>query len=247
MASNDDDQQSPFARPGFLIAAVIVVLVIVAGVFLGVTATQKEPESEAATPPPSNTASVQASESPEPGPNDSVCELPGESLSGTVSTAPESEWAYEITTAYPTSPEFGPGETSADEVRYCFQRSPEGALFAAANGLVQGSGPASSAWVNYFVAADAPNRNELVGAVGANGSPDGRLSIEGFKILNYDGNSARIDLAARGTGSAGTVYVSVVYDLVWQNGDWKLSPQDVSNPLRLSQIPDLAGYVTWRE
>lgn len=248
MASDDEDQHSPFLKPGFLVAAVIVALVVVAGVVLGiVNATQDEPESNAATPPPSISSAVPTPTQAAAKGEESVCDLPGEVLSGTVSVSPDASWEYQDTIAFPVSAEFGPGETSSDAVRYCFQRSPEGALFAAANGLVQGSGSASAAWINYFLADDALNRQELVEEVGAGAPPDARLNLEGFKVLSYDGSAARIDLAARGTGSGQSVYVSVVYDLVWQDGDWKLSPQNSSNPLRMAQIPDLAGYVTWRE
>ena len=31
------------------------------------------------------------------------------------------------------------------------------------------------------------------------------------------------------------------------DGDWKLLPQDLSNPLRLAEIPDTAGYIAWGE
>lgn len=248
MASDDEDQQSAFAKPGFLVAAVIVALVVVAGVILGiVNATREEPESNAAVPPPSTTSATPTPKQTEAVGKGSVCDLPGESLSGTVSVPPEAVWEYQDTIAFPVSGEFGPGTTNADSVRYCFQRSPEGALFAAANGLAQGSGSSSAEWIDYFLADDALNRQELVDEVGAGAPSDARLSLEGFKVLKYDGNTARVDLAARGTGSGQSVYVSVVYDLVWQDGDWKLSPQDSSNPLRMAQIPDLAGYVTWRE
>lgn len=248
MASEDEDQQSPFAKPGFLVAAVIVALVVVAGVILGiVNATQDDPESNAATPSPSTTSTRPTPTQTEAADKGSICDLPGESLSGTVSVPPETVWEYQDTIAFPTSAEFGPSETSTDSVRYCFQRSPEGALFAAANALVQGSGPSSAAWIEYFLANDALNRQDLVEEVGQGAAPDTRLNLEGFKVLSYDGSAARVDIAARGTGSGQSVYVSVVYHLVWQDGDWKLSPQDSSNPLRMAQIPDLAGYVTWRE
>lgn len=250
MASDDENQQSPFAKPGFLISAVVVVLVVVAGVFLGImNATRDEPESDAATPAPSSATSP-----PTTGPADmpsdgSVCNLVGESLSGTLATAPETKWEYQDTFAYPTSPEFGPSETNAESVRHCFQRSPEGALFAAANAVAQSSGPGSVAWINYFLSEKTVGRDELLTdlAPSSGRSPDMRFSIEGFKILAYDGSMARVELAGRLAASGETSYISIVYDLVWENGDWKLLPQDSPNPLRLAQIPDLAGYVLWRE
>ncbi|MFJ2509562.1 hypothetical protein [Arthrobacter citreus] len=250
MASDDENQQSPFAKPGFLISAVIVVLVVVAGVFLGImNATRDDPESDAATPAPSSATPTPTSEPVDMPSGDSICNLAGESLSGTLSTAPETTWEYQDTFAYPTSPEFGPGETNAESVRYCFQRSPEGALFAAANAAVQSSGPASVEWMNYFLADETANRQELLTDLepSAGVPPDMRMSIDGFKFLSYDGNNTRIDLGSRIATSGETIYMSAVYDLVWENGDWKLLPQDSTNPLRVAQIPDLAGYVSWRE
>ena len=250
MASDDENQQSPFAKPGFLISAVIVVLVVVAGVFLGImNATRDEPESDAATPAPSSATPTPTTEPADMPSGGSVCNLAGESLSGTLSTAPETTWEYQDTLAYPTSPEFGPGETNAESVRYCFQQSPEGALFAAANAVAQSSGPGSVAWINYFLSEKTVGRDELLTDLtpSSGRAPDTRFSIEGFKILAYDGSTARVELAGRAAASGQTTYISIVYDLVWENGDWKLLPQDSPNPLRLAQIPDLAGYVLWRE
>ena len=249
MASDDENQQTPFAKPGFLISSVIVVLVVVAGVFLGImNAARDEPESDAATPAPSSATPTPTTEPVDIPSGNSVCNLAGESLSGTLATAPEATWEYQDTLAYPTSPEFGPAETDQDSVRYCFQRSPEGALFAAANAAVQSSGPASGSWISYFLSEKTVGRQELLTDIAPSTGtpPDMRLSIEGFKVLAYDGSNARIDLAARIAASGETSYMSTIYDLVWEDGDWKLLPQNSSNPLRFAQIPDLAGYVPWR-
>jgi hypothetical protein len=81
----------------------------------------------------------------------SVCGLEGEKLSGTVTTAPAAEWKFQDVYAYPTSTTFGPGETARRATRSCFQHSPEGALFAAANVTIIG-GPADQLvkpWIEY--------------------------------------------------------------------------------------------------
>lgn len=44
MAEDDDTQQSPFARPGFIIGAVVVAALIVAGIFLTVLNLNREPD-----------------------------------------------------------------------------------------------------------------------------------------------------------------------------------------------------------
>ncbi|GAA4193470.1 hypothetical protein GCM10022219_15290 [Microbacterium oryzae] len=251
MTSQDNEERSAFSRPGFVVAAVVVALIVVAGVVLGiVNATRDDPEPDASpTSAPSTAPSAAPSAEPSADAETaSVCGLPGEERSGSLNTAPETAWEYQDVMAYPTSPAFGPAETSPDGVRFCFQHSVEGALFAAGNAVVQASSPeTSAAWIEYFLSADAPNREELVSDVSSGASSDTRVGIAGFRVLAYDGDTARIDMALQAVGGGDTVYGSAVYDLVWEAGDWKLLPTDASNPLRIAQIPDAAGYVAWEE
>ncbi|MDF2826778.1 MAG: putative rane protein [Mycobacterium sp.] len=248
--ATDDNEQNPFTRPGFIAAAVVVALVVVLGIVIAiVNATRSgnpDPAPEPSAPSPTTSAAPTSEPSHVAG-GASVCGLEGEELSGTLSTAPAADWAYQGTTAYPTSPEFGPGETSADGVRFCFQHSPTGALFMAANALVQGSDPAvSQAWIEYGL-ADGPYREELIGQVGdTSGSEGTRMSLAGFRMLAYDGDTARVDLAVRAPSEGQNLTLSGVYELVWQDGDWKISA-DVVRPLNTATVPDLAGYITWGE
>ncbi|MBE9924858.1 hypothetical protein G8C93_02995 [Cellulosimicrobium cellulans] len=247
--ATDDNEQNPFTRPGFIAAAVVVAIVVVLGIVIAIVNATRSDDPDPTEPSPT---SPTTSAAPTPEPSDvaggaSVCGLEGEELAGTLSTAPAANWAYQGTTAYPTSPDFGPGETSADGVRFCFQHSPTGALFMAANALVQGSDPAvSQAWVEYGL-ADGPHREELLGQVGdTSGSEGTRMSLAGFRMLAYDGDTARVDLAVRASSEGQNLTLSGVYELVWQDGDWKISA-DVAQPLNTATVPDLAGYITWGE
>lgn len=247
--TTEDNEQSPFTKPGFIIAAVVVFLIVVLGVVIGfVNANRNDPEPAPSSSSPTNTSAAPTTEPSAVAGGASVCGLGGEVLSGSLTTAPEAKWEYMGTTAYPTSAKFGPAEKSEKNYRYCFQHSPEGAVFAAANALVQGSSPeVSGPWIEYFLSAKTPNRSDLLTEVSSGASSETRMSISGFKILEYDGKNARIDLAAKAVGSGNSVYASAVYDLVWEDGDWKLLPQNPSNPLRIAQIPDVSGYVAWGE
>lgn len=252
MSSQDQSEtRSPFTRPGFLVAAVLVVAIVVVGVVVGIlNATRAEddpPRTSPTTAAPTPSATT-ASPTDEPTADESVCGLePGDS-EGTLSSAPETEWHFQGTTAYPTSPTYGPGATDENGVRYCFQHSPEGALFAAANAVVQGSDAETSTdWINYFLSEDSPERDQLLDDVAA-GSPSSlRMTVAGFRLLNFDGDSANVDMAVEAVGGGNSTYASAVYDLVWEAGDWKLLPQDIDNPLRMAEIPDISGYVTWTE
>ena len=148
--------------------------------------------------------------------------------------------------AYPTSPTYGAGETDPAGFRYCFQHSPTGALFMAANAFAQGSAADNRAWAEY-VFAPGPYRDQLLGQSTSTSSTVGtRTTIQGFRILSYDGANATIDLALSVSTATGTTTVSGVYTLVWSSGDWKVST-DTATPLDVAPIPNVAGYTTWGE
>ncbi|RJF44919.1 hypothetical protein D4740_01835 [Actinomyces sp. 2119] len=242
------EERSPFTRPGFIAAAVVVALIAVAGVVVALTSTTRSqpPTPASSSSPPSSALSAPAS-AQSPGGGSSVCGLEGEvTEQARLSQAPDVDyWDYQGTTAYPVSAEFGPGATDPAGFRYCFQHSPEGALYAAANAVSQGSDPTGE-WLNYVV-AEGPYRDQLVSDTGTGeDSDETRISIVGFRLLEYEGSTARVDIAGRATVEGQTLTVSGVYELVWQGGDWKLS-SEVAEPLTLAEIPDTSGYVIWGE
>lgn len=243
--STETPQHSPFTRPGFIAAALVIALIVVAGVVVGITRNKPEPKAPPATTAATTGESTTASEP-------SICGLDGEVLTGTLSVAPETTWQYQDVNAYPSSPEYGPADTR-DGYRMCYQHTPEGALFTAANAGVQATivvtdPQAYLAWLDYFVSVDCPIKDELLAeATSSTDNPDpiSRIRTEGFRLLAYDGNTARVDIVISSMADGKTVYISGVYDLVWEDGDWKLLPTDPSDPMRFAQIPDLAGYVPW--
>lgn len=250
MAEDDDTQQNPFTRPGFIVGAVVVAALIVAAIVLTVLNLNRDDDAAPPAPDPSSNATSSAAPSLEPSGvagGASVCGLAGEELSGTVTTAPPTEWQFQDVYAFPTSPTAGPGETAPEGYPYCFQHSPEGALFAAANVTIIGFGPANQrqAFLEYAL-TDGPYRDTLLAAQGAAAPSDVRASLAGFRMLAYDGESARVDIAFRGSSNGQSVNGSAVLELVWADGDWKL---DASNPepARLAELPDLSGYVSWTE
>ncbi len=246
--TTDDDERSPFTRPGFIAAAVVVALVVVLGIVLMVVnANDEDDPRPTPTSSMATTSAAPTSDTTAAAGGESVCGLDGEVMTGTVTAAPEGEWKFQGTIGYPTSSTYGPGETSPEGVRSCFQHSPIGALFMAANAVAQGSDAATSAqWASQAL-ADGRYRDELLAQVSGGSSSEGtRLTIAGFRILDYDGATARVDLGTRVSSEGQNVTMSAVYELVWQDGDWKIS-SDVQAPIDAASIPDLAGYITWGE
>lgn len=235
-----DEPSTPWLQPKFLIAAVLVIALVVLGVVIAFSG-RDEPREGSSTPTATSSATTPA---PVDAGVESVCGLPGHTESGTLTTAPAAEWPFQGTTAYPTSLEFGPGATTPSGVRFCFQHTPTGALFAAANAIVQGSDPAvAGEWLEYAL-ADGPYRDQILGDGESSGGSDSRMNIVGFRMLAYDGATARVDVAVRVTVETSTVFTSGVYELVWADGDWKLRA-DTAKPLNVARIPDLSGYVPW--
>ena len=246
MAEDDDTQQSPFTRPSFIVGAVVVAAIIVAAIVL--TVLNLNQDDDATPPAPDPSSSATSSAAPEPSGDAggaSICGLEGVELSGNVTTAPAAEWAFVRTVAYPTSPEFGPADTGSEGYPMCFQHSPQGALFAAATALAV---PADSAlvqpWIDYALSEGA-YREALLSEVGGNTDSSGvRLQLVGFRMLSYDGDTARVDLAVRGSSEGTTITASTVYELIWEDGDWKINA-NVANPFDFATIPDTSGYIAW--
>lgn len=250
MATDESNETSenPFTRPGFIVSAVVVAVVLVLGAILGtvgiVNATQDEP-----TAAPTTTTSEESAQpsdpAEEPAADASICGLKGEVLEGTVDKAPAAEWEFQGTIGYPVSTKFGPGKTDENGVRSCFQRSPEGALFMAANAAAQGSDPATAEqWLRYAL-ADGSNRDALLSEGGeVTGSEGTRVQITGYRVLNYDGDTAQVDLLATATSQGQSADISSVYYLTWENGDWKLDT-DTATPLDVGTAVDTSSYTPW--
>lgn len=246
----DTDNGSLLTRPGFLVAGVLVLVLVVLGVFIAVRVARSNDVT--APPPPASTGPQTPSAtaaSPSADPGASVCRLPGSAGSGSLTSAPAAAWQYEETTAYPTSPEFGPGKTAGGGYRYCFQHTPTGAVFATANALAQGTSTDVAkigSWAQYFVSEGTGRVKVLAQLNEPRGDNTGiRMTIVGFKVLSYTAQSARVDLAVQTSGSAQTVYASAVYELAWQDGDWKLN-SDAPAPFNFATIPTIDGYVPWK-
>ena len=239
---------SPISTPVKVLAAVVV-LVLLLGVVLLVVNFFRGGDDVPQGVAPSAVATEDSAgqDSAASAAGAPVCPENEGSQDRVVAEAPEATWRYQDLTAYPVSPEFGPAVTD-DVGRFCFQHSPTGALFMAANALAAGSavsGDNGQAWFARTVAA-GPYRDQLLnqGTPGY-GLENGRISTAGFKVLDYTGGTATIDIALDATIDNQQVYGSGIYLLTWEDGDWKFR-SDVEQPMNVSVLPDLAGYIPWR-
>lgn len=262
-------------RPGYVIATAVLGIIVVLAVVVtivnqggsGSTVTSSptpHAAQDTSTTPTAPTPTTPATSSTHPtvsasssaardsspgadGTGGSICGLSaGKPLVGKLEP-PEAEWKYDGPTGYPTSPRYGPGRTADAGFRYCYQHSATGALFAAAGAIAfnNRSEAVSQAWSRYSL-ADGPYRDQLLHGSYQPDDPSVRTKIIGYRLLSYDAEEAKIDLAVRLSSTEQTLLTSVLMDLVWQHGDWRFSTQ-TPDSVQATRLVDLAGYTSWSD
>lgn len=254
--TDSPNTSSPFRKPGFIVAAVVIGLLAILGIALGIRAlvVPADPDAGQSTPTTAPTTSEPSTPEPTAEPADdepSVCGLDAVAMEGGVTSVPETTWEYAGagSVALPTSANFGPGVT--DSFASCFARTPEGAIFAGAVSVVQAAsltGSARTEWAEYLI-GDGPQRDQLLADSSSQSDAQTsgiEMSISGFRLLEYDGDTALVNIAATGRGDGEEVVLSTTYALVWQDGDWKIDATQTS-PAASVLVPDLGGFTRWSE
>jgi hypothetical protein len=249
-----DEGRSAWTRPAFVGSAVLLLALAILAVWLlargddapadpGATATGTT-QAPSSGPTGSGGPSTAPSASPSAAP--SVCGLTAVADSGTLTRAPDAEWELVGTVAAPSVEGMGPG-TEDDGLRTCYARTPTGAVLAAANVAAMGSSAPLVERMTEEMTAAGPGRDAALKNLaddGARAVPSVvRYQVRGFRLLDYSGTEASVDLAL---GVEGGATGSFVLDLRWEDGDWKVVLTDDGGLGSLpAQVPDLAGYTLW--
>ncbi|GGJ40195.1 hypothetical protein [Paenarthrobacter histidinolovorans] len=234
-------EANPFTKPGFIIAAALVVALIAAAVVIfllpkGQGNAQPSPaeSSNSATAKPIGSAPA----------GKSVCGLPA-SQETALGTPPKSKWELVGAMAVPTDPSTsGPGTVGKDGLRSCFAQSPTGALYATAN-IWAASFNGYAKQVYLELAADSPSRDKAVQAIkegkDVSGGSSPKVQIAGFILHSYTPEAAVVELAIKSSDGG---YGAFSTSLVWEDGDWKLDiPAAGGGTVR--QISDLSSFIPW--
>lgn len=241
--SPDENHQNPLTRPGFIISAALVLMLIAAVIVIAfIPRGGDEPDAGTANPTTSETTSAPTATAN--GVEESICGLPA-SDDTALGTAPESDWELVETMAVPTAPEtHGPGDSTDAGTAFCFANSPTGALYAASNifvTLITGDP------LNLYeqLVADNEARDEALEALeGADMPPsanDESFQIQGFQLERYSETQATVLLGFEiENGSVG----SITLPLVWEEGDWKLLIEQSGAP-EPRQLNDLSDFISW--
>ncbi|MFK0042260.1 hypothetical protein ACIQTW_20690 [Paenarthrobacter sp. NPDC090517] len=230
-------ESNPFTKPGFIIAAALVVALIAAAVVIFLI-----PKGQAQPAPAGSSSAAATSPSTSAASGKSVCGLPA-STETALGKAPVSKWELVGTMAAPTDPNVGPGKTDGQGIRSCFAHSPQGALYAAVNLWALGSDPSKERAIADQLAAKGPGRDAGMKAPQTAAPPTNvKVQIAGFNV-SYTANQAVVELAFKADTGA---LASVRTTLLWQDGDWKGVVADSGAPLEEPrQIRDLSGFIPW--
>lgn len=235
----DENKRNPFTRPGFILSAALV-LVLIAAVIVIAFLPRGGDEPDGGSTQPADSETTSAPNATTDSVEESICGLPA-SDDTALGTAPESDWELIGRTAVPTAPEAaGPGAVNSEGVRSCFSNSPEGALYAAANifGLVSSGNQRA---VLEDLAADSAAREQELEGLEDGATDEIPAQIKGFQLQNYTESSATVDLGIElDTGAVGSVPIP----LIWENGDWKLNVTE-GGITGSQQLNDLAAYISW--
>jgi hypothetical protein len=238
-------ESNPFTKPGFIIAAALVLALIAAAVVIFLLP-KGQGNAQQAPAPAASMGSATASASTEGG--NSVCGLPASSETA-LGTAPDTKWELVGTMAAPTEPEtFGPGITDEDGFRSCFAQSPTGALYAAANLLAMGSSGDRAINQKLTDRLLLPGQGRDIAqadsrSMPATASPSSSVQFRGFVIKSYSRSAANIDIAFQTDQG---VLGHTILPLEWTDGDWKLTIADSGRLVNeITQIRDLSGFIPW--
>lgn len=257
----DQAKSDRWSKPGFVIAAGLLGVVLLLGLVVIVRSTGDHGDTATAarTPQPApapdrarSTTEAESTRAVDTAPSEqqstsgaSVCGLPDALVDSAEFSAPEADWKYDGAAAYPTGRAYGPGRTSPAGFRYCFQHSARGALFSAAGSMAfNNTGrEASRSWSRYMQAV-GPYRDRQLDGTYVPADPSVRTQTIGYRMLSYDGVHAKIDLAVRVSTPQRSVTTSVMFDLIWQRGDWRFS-SDIPESVQAARLVDLSGYTSW--
>lgn len=237
MTDEEPRSSSIFAGRGFVAATIVVGALVALGIFV-LIATLVSPPGGGPTTEPTNGPGPSAGD-------ESVCGLDGFEETSSLDAAPETDWQLVGTVAAPTDPDVGPGVVASDGFRSCYAHTAQGALYFAVNFLALGTDSTLNTQLLDLV-AEGPGKDALEEAMqetpGA-GLSNYRAQVAGFKIGQYDGQSATVDLATNYNDGR---LVSIPLKLVWEDGDWKMVfDSNGQLPLSPVQLQNLGGYIPW--
>lgn len=183
-----------------------------------------------------------------------ACNVPAtDPGAGLQSVPPDLTWSVSNGDLTPTSPTAGPMVVQGGVAR-CFADDAEGALIAAVRIPQQIAGATAPTWPAAAQGLAAgpytqPFERQVVSLLAQPAPPADTAqpfaAVAGFKFVSWSPSTSVIELVYR---TQGGVLYAADETLQWVGSDWRialLGPDELSSPLAV--VPDLLGYVEWRQ
>lgn len=248
MSSQDENgsDEKNWKKPSFVVSGILVALVVAISLVLLIFPSSKDEGSseEVATQPQDSSPTGSRN-------GKSVCGL--DATGGTTLTkAPKKvEWEPIRSLYIPVSDEHGPGVVDeATQVRTCFSRTPEGALFSAVSMLGASADPELLVETIETRGADSPGKTIALGQAQERASQSDQtmppMEVAGFRILSFSEDAASVEVVMSVDDGSQELYQTTSADMVWEDGDWKFKfGDDGSGGAVSAQVSDLSNYVKW--
>ncbi|GAA3736847.1 hypothetical protein [Micromonospora maritima] len=236
------EEPSPWTRPGFVLAAALLLVIVALGVVVAVRSGDDDgPGPE--TPP---VGAVSGTPAAQP-------QTTGELPTAVPTTAPAGvTWQVVRGTALPFSDRAGPRDHS-DAQATGFAHTPEGALVAAAQltsrvGAAAGRASWQPTLTRQFL--PSPDRDRLQAALEAEpeqpAQPGDLAPLAGYLYQSYTPDTAVIGLVYRAVNGTTARWFVVTTTLQWRDDDWKMVAPPGGAWTSLSRtVTDLRGVVEW--
>jgi hypothetical protein len=238
-APSREQSGSRWTQRGFVLAAALLAVVILAALLIFVTSPGSHDGGSSGAPKENANGAPPAKD-----PDASVCGLPAGGQQAPA-VPPEADWELVGTIAAPTARVTGPGIQQGKR-RLCFAHSPTGALFAAVNFVATSAAAKGDPAILRELTAKGAARDESIQADAR--SPGGYataggVQLAGFRIASSSADEATVDLAfaLRDKG-----YARLPLSLRWERGDWKIIVPTAEGPFAgLETLATLSGFVPW--
>jgi hypothetical protein len=240
LTGDPGESPNPFRRPGFIVAAGFLAIVVVLGVIVAATRSPGDSSHPGlgAHPPAPGAGGGNAPSTCRPA--DTSQQIPTTTPAGVT-------WELFQAIAVPASAAAGPLKREGD-LRSCYAHTPTGALIAATQ--IEPRLTYSSSWRQILdrQVMDGAGKNAFLADRKAKGVPGvlpagGVAQYAGFKFVTYSPDTAVIDVANR---LGPDTWVSGISTVKWRGGDWKLEIRPDGTPSAEGQdLSSLTGYVPW--
>jgi hypothetical protein len=231
-------ERSSFSRPGFVGAAVLLGMLVLAALCITVGNSTRHVGAAISEKPARRAAKTVTV---------GDCSLPAGSQA-VPTVPPQMPWVTVGQMTAPRSPgTFGPQQTQ-DGISVCFAHNPTGSLLAAINFFAEAT-VANPVKLLRTLAATTPGRHAAILQAldggdellqDSDGDP-GTVRVTGYQVVDYTPSQANVNVVLEGPSGE---LAAVECQLDWQSGDWKFVIP-AGGQLDGSPITSMDGFVSW--